>query len=115
MVSGSSSPSTIDAGWRSVGIGRVGGSRVSRERGHAGHDLAVASAAHRAEVDVLAQPLNRHGVLAEIRRLVVRMPDENPTWGYTRIQCALNNVGHRVGRSTIARILKAHGLAPVPG
>jgi putative transposase len=57
---------------------------------------------------------NRHGVLAEIRRLVVRMADENPTWGYTRIQGALKNVGHRVGRSTIARILKAHGLAPVP-
>src|SRR5438309_2275886 len=41
------------------------------------------------------------GVLAEIRRLVVRMADENPTWGYTRIQGALKNVGHRVGRSTI--------------
>ena len=54
------------------------------------------------------------GVLAEIRRLVVRMAEDNPTWGYTRIQGALKNVGHRVGRSTIARILKAHGLAPVP-
>jgi putative transposase len=54
-------------------------------------------------------------VLAEIRRLVVRMAEENPTWGYTRIQGALKNVGHRVGRSTIARILKAHGLPSVPG
>jgi transposase InsO family protein len=53
-------------------------------------------------------------VLAEIRRLVVRMAEENPTWGYTRIQGALKNVGHRVGRSTIARMLKAHGLPPVP-
>jgi transposase InsO family protein len=53
-------------------------------------------------------------VLAEILRLVVRMAEENPTWGYTRIQGALKNVGHRVGRSTIARILKAHGLSPVP-
>jgi hypothetical protein len=26
----------------------------------------------------------------------------------------LKNVGHRVGRSTIARILKAHGISPVP-
>ena len=57
----------------------------------------------------------RRGVLAEIQRLVVRMAAENPTWGYTRIQGALKNVGHRVGRSTIARILKAHGLPPVPG
>jgi hypothetical protein len=30
------------------------------------------------------------------------------------MQGALKNVGHRVGRSTIARILKAHGLPPVP-
>jgi putative transposase len=56
----------------------------------------------------------RRGVLAEIRRLVGRMAQDNPTWGYTRIQGALSNVGHRVGRSTIARILKAHGLPPVP-
>lgn len=44
----------------------------------------------------------RCGVLAEIRRLVVRMAEENPTWGYTRIQGAPQDVGHRVGRSTIA-------------
>ena len=56
----------------------------------------------------------RRGVLFEIRRLVVRMAEDNPTWGYTRIQGALKNVGHRVGRSTIRRILKAAGLPPVP-
>jgi transposase InsO family protein len=56
----------------------------------------------------------RPGVLAEIQRLVVRMAEENPTWGYTRIVGALKNVGHRVSRSTIARILKAHGIPPVP-
>ena len=56
----------------------------------------------------------RGGVLAAIRQLVVRMAADNPTWGYTRIQGALKNVGHQVGRSTIARILKAHGLPPAP-
>jgi putative transposase len=56
----------------------------------------------------------RPGVLAEIQRLVVRMAEENPTWGYTRILGALKNVGHRVSRSSIARILKAHGIPPVP-
>jgi hypothetical protein len=39
----------------------------------------------------------RRNVLVEIRRLVVRMAEDNPTWGYTRIQGALKNVGHRVG------------------
>jgi putative transposase len=56
----------------------------------------------------------RQGVLVEIRRLVVRMAEENPSWGYTRIQGALKNMGHRMGRSTITRILKAHGVAPLP-
>src|SRR5438093_608567 len=56
----------------------------------------------------------RSGVLAEIRWLVVRMAEENPTWGYTRIRGALKNVGHQVGRSTIARILKAQGIRPAP-
>jgi hypothetical protein len=32
----------------------------------------------------------RPGVIAEIRRLVVRMAEENPTGGYTRIVGALN-------------------------
>jgi transposase InsO family protein len=56
----------------------------------------------------------RTAVLREIQTLVIRMAQENPTWGYTRMQGALKVVGHRVGRTTIARILKAHGLPPVP-
>jgi transposase InsO family protein len=60
-------------------------------------------------------PSNRRGVSVEIRGLRLQMAAENPTWGYTRIQGALQNLEHRVGRSTIARILKAHGISPVPG
>ena len=56
----------------------------------------------------------RRGVLADIRQLVGRMATENPTWGYTRILGALRNLGHHVGRSTIARILRAQGIPPVP-
>jgi putative transposase len=56
----------------------------------------------------------RPPVLLEIRRLVVRMATENPSWGYTRIQGALRNLGHRVARSTIATILKQHGVPPSP-
>src|SRR5215468_102652 len=40
-----------------------------------------------------ARKSGRRCVLLEIRQLVVQMAAENPTWGYTRIQGALNNVG----------------------
>jgi transposase InsO family protein len=49
-----------------------------------------------------------------IAELTVRMARENPRWGYTRLQGALQNVGHRVGRTTIANILKANGIDPAP-
>jgi transposase InsO family protein len=40
------------------------------------------------------------------------MATENPCWGYTRIQGALKNLGHRVARSTIATILRQQGIPP---
>lgn len=40
------------------------------------------------------------------------MATDNPAWGYTRIQGALKNLGHRVARSTIADILKGEGIPP---
>ncbi|MBK7585055.1 MAG: transposase [Myxococcales bacterium] len=46
--------------------------------------------------------------------LVVRMANENPTWGYTRIRGALQNLGHELGRSTIKQILADHGIEPAP-
>jgi putative transposase len=58
--------------------------------------------------------VGRPDVLEEIRQLTVRMARENPTWGYTRMQGALQNLGHRVARSTIAKILRAYGISPVP-
>src|SRR5215510_16347807 len=51
---------------------------------------------------------------AQIAALVVRMAEENRAWGYRRIQGALSNLGHIVGRTTIANILKRHGIEPVP-
>jgi hypothetical protein len=54
---------------------------------------------------------------AQLAALVVRMATENPSWGYTRIQGAMANLGHLLGRGTIRRSLKDHGieLAPVRG
>ena len=50
----------------------------------------------------------------DIRELVLRMARENRSWGYTRIQGALANLRHEVGRGTIANILRAAGLEPAP-
>jgi putative transposase len=56
----------------------------------------------------------RPGTMKKVARLIVRMATENPTWGYSRIQGALNNLDHRVARSMIARVLKEQGIPPVP-
>lgn len=44
----------------------------------------------------------------------MRIALENPRWGYTRIQGALGNLGHEVGRGTIANVLKREGIEPAP-
>ncbi len=56
----------------------------------------------------------RPRVMLEITELVLRLAKENPRWGYTRIRGALSNLGHTVARSTIANILREHGIEPAP-
>jgi transposase InsO family protein len=58
--------------------------------------------------------VGRPGVMKEIRRLIVEMAEDNPSWGYARIQGALKHLDHRVARSTIAKTLKEHGIKPAP-
>lgn len=43
-----------------------------------------------------------------------KMTLENPSWGYTRIRGALANLGHQVGRGTIANILRDNGIETAP-
>jgi putative transposase len=56
----------------------------------------------------------RPRVMNEIRNLTAQIAKENRTWGYTRIQGALKNVGYIVARGTIANILREYGIEPAP-
>lgn len=51
----------------------------------------------------------------EIRRLVLRLAAENPTWGHRRIHGELTGLGHHVASSTVWQILRTNGIEPAPG
>lgn len=86
-------PDTLLRWYRELGSGRAGAGRAGQT--HAGG----------AKVDARR---------AELARLVERLARENPGWGYSRLRGALFNLGHDVGRTTIARLLARAGLGPAP-
>jgi putative transposase len=58
----------------------------------------------------------RPAVATEIRALVLRLAEENPTWGYRRIHGELCRLGYkdRIGASTVWAILRRAGVDPAP-
>jgi hypothetical protein len=58
--------------------------------------------------------LGRPRVAQELEALVVRMAQENRSWGYDRIVGALHNLGYTMSDQTVGNILKRHGIPPAP-
>ena len=58
--------------------------------------------------------MGRPPVSAEIVMLIKQLATQNRDWGYQRIQGELLKLGHRVGASTIRRVLKALKISPAP-
>src|SRR5256712_4946523 len=50
----------------------------------------------------------------ELEALVVRLAQENRSWGYDRIVGALANLGHTLSDQTVGNMLKRHGVPPAP-
>jgi transposase InsO family protein len=50
----------------------------------------------------------------ELEASVVRMAQENRSWGYDRIAGALAHLGYTISDQTIGNILKRHGIPPAP-
>src|SRR5262249_9057881 len=50
----------------------------------------------------------------ELEALIVRMAQENRSWGYDRIVGALANLGLTVSDQTVGNVLKRYGIAPAP-
>ena len=58
--------------------------------------------------------VGRPPVSAEIATLIERLATNNPSRGYQRIQGELLKPGHRIGASTIRRVLRALKIPPAP-
>ena len=57
----------------------------------------------------------RPRVSKDIEQLVLKIAQENRTWGYDRIAGAIANLGHQISDQTVGNILKQHDIPPVKG
>jgi transposase len=60
------------------------------------------------------KPPGRPMIDLALEALIVRMAQENRSWGYNRIVGALANLGLTVRAQTVGNILKRHGIPPAP-
>ena len=56
----------------------------------------------------------RPPTVARVKKLIVGMAKDYPTWGHRRIQGELVKLGHQIAASTVWEILHAAGIDPAP-
>jgi putative transposase len=56
----------------------------------------------------------RPSTAAAIRKLVIRVATDNPSWGHRRVQGELVKLGHPIAASTVWQILQTAGIDPAP-
>lgn len=56
----------------------------------------------------------RPALPAETVELICRLARENPRWGYLRIVGELRKLGFTVSKTSVATVLRRHGLPPAP-
>jgi putative transposase len=56
----------------------------------------------------------RQRISPEVEALILRMAQENSTWGYDLIAGALANLGHHVSDQTVGNVLRRHGIPTAP-
>src|SRR6266536_452926 len=60
------------------------------------------------------RPQGRPQMLSQARALVLRLAQENPSWGDKRIHGELKGLGFTLSPSTVWNILRRHGIDPAP-
>jgi putative transposase len=58
--------------------------------------------------------VGRPPITAELRRLVIRLANENADWGYDRIEGELLKLGYTIDSTTVKNVLKQAGIVPAP-
>jgi hypothetical protein len=56
----------------------------------------------------------RPPIAADLEALILRLADENPRWGYSRIHGELGKLGHAISRSAVRDVLKRRCVPPAP-
>jgi putative transposase len=88
-VATAAQPDTIMAWYRRLVARKFDGSRARRTPGR--------------------PPIGR-----DVEELIVRMAEENRSWGYDRVVGALANLGHEVSDQTVGNVLRRRGMPPAP-